>query len=139
MRRSLISKTLIQGVLPGALVVALAFPAEIFSQAAQPDHIVSSQALQQRLQSSSAARQQQIGTLTGFLSSPAADRAMRDAHINPEQVRTAIPTLSDEELASLAARATDAQQKFSAGMMNNDMLLIVILLVAIIIIVAVVH
>lgn len=139
MRLSLLSKALIQGVLPGALVVALAFPPDIFAQAAEQDHIVSPQALQQRLETSSATRQQQVETLTGFLSSPAAERAMQNAHINPVQVKTAIPTLSDQELASLATRASDAQQKFSAGLMSNDMLLIFILLIAIIIIVAVVH
>jgi hypothetical protein len=140
MRLPALSRTLIQGVLPGALVFVLAFPPDIFAQAANPDHIVSSQALEQRLQSSSATRQQEIKTLTGFLSSPAAERAMKDAHVNPVQVRTAIPTLSDEELSSLATRAADGQQKFSAGSWSNDQLIILILIIAlVIVIVAVVH
>lgn len=143
MRLPFSSRTLIQGVLPGALVLVLAFPPDIFAQSppqvTDQDHIVSSQALQQQLETSSSTRQQEIATLSRFLSSSAAERALRDAHINPVQVRTAIPTLSDEELASLSARAADAQQKFSAGLMNNDMLLIIILLVAVIIIVAVVR
>jgi hypothetical protein len=130
---------LIQGVLPGALVVALAFPPDIFAQTAEPDHIVSSQAMQQRLEASSAARQREITTLTGFLSTPAAERAMRDAHISPVQVRTAIPTLSDEELANLATRAADVQQKFAAGSFSNDQLLIVILIIALVIVVVAVH
>ncbi len=143
MRLPFLSRTLIQGVLPGALVLVLAFPPDIFSQAplqaSDQDHIVSPQALQQQLETSSSTRQQEIATLSRFLSSPTAERAMQDAHINPVQVQTAIPTLTDQELATLSTRAADAQQKFSAGMMNNDMLLIVILLVAVIIIVVAVH
>ena len=139
MRLSLLSKTLIRGVLPGALVVALAFPPDIFSQAAGQDHVVSSQALQQRLETSSAARQHEINMLTGFLSSPSAERAMRDARINSAQVRTAIPTLSDQELANLATRAASAQQKFSARSLSNDELLIIILIIAIVIIVVALH
>ncbi len=139
MKLSLLSKTLVQGILPGALVVALAFPPDIFAQKPEPDHVVGSQALQQQLKINSETRQKEINTLKGFLSGPQAERAMRDAHINPDQVRTAIPTLSDEELASLSTRATDAQQKFSAGLIGNELLLIIIVLVAVIIIVAVVH
>ncbi len=135
MRLSQFSKPLIQGVLPAALMVVLAFPAEIFSEAAEPDHVVSSQALQQQLETSSAVRQQQIKTVTGFLSLPGAERAMKDAHIDPVRVKTAVPTLTDQELASLATRATDAQQKFAAGGLTTDELLIVILIVAIVVIV----
>jgi hypothetical protein len=54
-------------------------------------------------------------------------------------VRTAIPTLSDDELANLAARSTDAQQKFSAGFISARMLMLLIVIVAVIIIVAAVH
>ncbi|MGC1462485.1 MAG: hypothetical protein WA802_09810 [Terracidiphilus sp.] len=139
MKPSLLSKALIQGVLPSALMVVLAFPTEIFAQAIEQDHIVSPQEMQQRLDSSYAARQREIGTLTALVSSPAAERAIKAAHINPEQVRTAIPTLSDEELANLSTRAADAQQKFSAGSMTNDELLIVILIVAIVVIVVALH
>ena len=135
MRLSLLSKRLIQGALPGVLVAALAFPPDIFAQTAQTEHLVSPGALQQQLEANSAVRQQRISTVTALLAAPGADRAMRDAHINPDQVRNAIPTLSDEELASLSARAADAQQKFAAGSMTNEGLLIVILIVAIVIIV----
>jgi hypothetical protein len=136
MKLSLLSKRLIQGALPGVLVAALAFPADIFAQAgAAPDHLVSPGALQQQLQANAATRQQQIDSVMKLLSAPGADRAMKDAHINPEQVRAAVPTLSNEELASLSTRAADAQQKFAAGSLTNDGLLIVILIVAIVIIV----
>lgn len=135
---------LTHGILPGVLVSALAFPQDIFSQAArqeatQQEHIVNSQAMQQQLESSAAARQRNIETLNAFLSSPTTQRAMQETHITPTQVKTAIPTLSDEELANLAARAADAQMKFAAGAFGNRELLIiaVAILVLILVIVAV--
>lgn len=138
-RLSVLSMLLSRGVLIPLLLLFLAFPPDLFSQATAEDHIVSSQAMQQQVETKSATRQKEIDTVTGFLASPQAERAMRDAHINPAQVRTAIPALSDQELASLSARAADTQQKFAAGMISNDMLLLVILLIAVIIIVAAVH
>jgi hypothetical protein len=129
----------IRGVLFGTLILVLAWPCDIFSQALAEDHLVSPEALQQQIVNSSATRQQNISAVKGFLSSPTAERAMRDAKIDPVQVRTAIPTLSDEELANLAARSTDAQQRFSAGLISTTMLLLIIVIVAVIIIVAAVR
>ena len=131
---------LTDGILPGVLVCALAFPQGLFSQAVQQDHIVSSQAMQQRLESSTEARQRNIGTLNGFLSSPTAQRAMQETHITPAQVKMAIPTLSDEELSNLAARAADAQMKFAAGSFtDHDLLIIVIVVLVVIVIILAVH
>jgi hypothetical protein len=131
---------LTHGVLPGLLVCALAFPQDIFSQAAQQDHIVSSQALQQQLETSVAVRQRNIETLNSFLSSPTAQRAMQETHITPTQVKTAIPTLSDEELANLATRAADAQMKFAAGnFSDHDLLIIAIVVLVVIVIIIAAH
>jgi hypothetical protein len=131
---------LTHGVLPGLLVCALAFPQDIFCQSPEQDHIVSSQAMQQRLEASAAARQRNIDTLNSFLSSPTAQRAMQETHITPMQVKTAIPTLSDEELANLANRAADAQMKFAAGTFSDrDLLLIIIVVLVVIVIIVAVH
>lgn len=127
-----------RAAITAALVILLSYPADIFAEA-QQDHLVSSDALQQQLLASSANREKDIATVTDFLSTAVADRAMRDAHIDPIQVRTAIPTLSNQELASLASRSADAQQKFSAGFLGLGTLAIIIVLIAVIIIVAAVH
>jgi hypothetical protein len=119
--------------------VVLAYPSGILAQSGSEEHIVSSQSLQQKLESSSAARQQQIATLTEFMSTPTANKAMRDAHIDPVQVQKAIPTLSDRDLASLSARASDTQQKFSAGALGIGLLTLIIVIIAVIIIVAIIH
>jgi len=139
MKKSFLSPILLRGIVPAALITLLAGPAAGFAQATTQDHLVSPQALQQQVQTTSQTREQNIRTVTEFLSTPIADRAMRDAHYDPVQVRTAIPTLSDQDLSNLASRATDAQQKFAAGYIGQGLLTLIIVCVVIIIIVAIVH
>jgi len=123
-----------------AILALLAFtPALRAQQTDQSDHLVSPNQLQQQVQSASAARQQNIDTLTQFLSSPTAVKAMKANHIDPAQVKNAIPALSDSELASLSARAAEAQQQFAAGSMSNQTLLIIILVLVAVILIAVIH
>jgi hypothetical protein len=139
MKPSLLSPLLLRGIIPAALVFLLVNPLAGMAQSATQDHLVSPQALQQQVQSASETRQQNIRTVTDFLSTPTAERAMCDAHYDPVQLRTAIPTLSDQELANLAARSSDAQQKFAAGYIGQGLLTLIIICVVIIIIVAIVH
>jgi len=128
-------KFFFRSTLAVALLSLLAFTPAARAQ----DHLVTSQALQQQVQSASAARRQNIDTLTKFLSTPAAESAMKAHHINPVQVRTAIPTLSSQELASLSARASHAQQQFAAGFLGIGMLTIIIIAIVVVIIVIAVH
>lgn len=139
MNKSILPHIMLRGIIPAALTFLLACPADIFAQPATQEHLVSPQALQQQVQSVSQTREQNIRTVTDFLNTPTADRAMRDAHMDPGQVRTAIPTLSDQELSNLASRSASAQQQFSAGYLSQSMLVLIIVLVAIIIVVAIVH
>lgn len=138
------SQILLRGVLPAVLGVLIACPAGTMAQAtaapaADQDHIVSTQTLQEQVQDTAAVRQKNIETVSQFLSTPAAEKAMRDARVDAQQVRTAIPTLSDKELADVSARATNAQQEFAAGHIGPGLFTIIILAVIVIIIVAVVH
>lgn len=123
-----------------ALLSLFAFASAFLAQPAHAqDHLVSPAQLQQHMDAASAARQKNIDTLTGFLSSPTAVQAMKSHGIDPVQVKNAIPNLSNSELASLSARAAHAQQNFAAGnLSNNDMLLIILILV-IVILIAVIH
>lgn len=145
MNRHLNLKFMLRAVLPVAVLLAFAMPKGAAAQAANPspdpsqDHIVSSQALQQQVQSSSDQRQQNIDTLQQMLKLPEAQKAMHDAKVTPEQVKQAIPTLSDQELSDLAARTRNAQQQFNAGYIGTGLFTIIILLVILIIIVVVVH
>ena len=126
-----------------ALCSALSLPALSSAQATtnttDQDHAVSSQALQQQVENSSAARQKNIEILNDLVATPTAQKAMHDARIDPLQVKDAIPSLSDHDLANLAARATSAQQQFAAGHIGPGLFTVLVLVVILIIVVIVVH
>ncbi len=105
----------------------------------QGTHLVPPTQLDQQVQASTAARQKQVQDLTQFLSTPQAEKAMKDAKIDPVQVKTAIPSLSDAELADLSSRADRAQHDFAAGVLSNQTLLIIILVLVAVILIAVIH
>ena len=133
-----------RALIPAALVLTLAWPAGTFAQAApnqtsDQDHIVSSDALQQQVQNSTADRQKNIDTINRLLATPQAQQVMRDHHFDAQQVRSAVPTLSDRELADLSARASKAQHDFDAGILGVGLLSLIIILIIVIIVVAAVH
>lgn len=108
------------------------------ARAESSSHIVSNQALQQQLQSQATTRQNNIETVTKFFSTPLAHRAMKMEHVDPAQVKNAIPTLSNSELANLSSRASQANQQFAAGALTtSQMLLLIIVLLVVVILVAV--
>lgn len=133
-----------RAVIPAALIVVLAWPSSSFAQAAgtQPnrqDHVVSPQGMQQQLQNTSAERQKNIDSINNLLSTTQAEKVMRDRHIDAQQVRNAIPTLSDKELADLGARSSHAQQDFAAGHIGPSLFTLIIVVIIVIIVVAIVH
>jgi Skp family chaperone for outer membrane proteins len=105
----------------------------------QDSHLVTSTQLDRQIQASSAARQKQIQNLSQFLSTPIAEKAMKDSKIDTVQIKTAIPSLSDAELADLSARADKAQHDFAAGFLGTTALLLIILVILVIILVSVYH
>lgn len=139
MTLSSLKLTFLRGMVPAALLLALALPARIGAQAADQDHLVTTQALQQQVESSSAVRQKNIDTLESIVATPQAQQAMRNAKIDPAQVKNAIPSLSDEELARLSARASHAQQDFAAGHIGPGLFTVIVLAVILIIVIIVVH
>jgi CHASE3 domain sensor protein len=99
-------------------------------------HVVTPAELQKEAVAATRARQHNVEAVTQFLSSPPAKQALRSAHLNATQVKTAVSSLSDEELAQLASRAEKAQADFAAGIISNhDLILIVLGLVALILII----
>ena len=120
------------------LAAAFAVPQNLVAQA--PEHLVTSSDLQKAAESASHARQQNLETLRGFLSSPQARKAIESAHMNPQQVQNAIAGLSDRELAQLAARADKAQSDFAAGNISDrDLLIILVAIAALILIIVAVR
>jgi hypothetical protein len=101
------------------------------------DHVVPPSDLQKDVSAVSATRQKNLAQVDDFLSSSAAQQAMKSAHINPEQVKNAIPQMSDDELAQLSARSEKAQKDFAAGRISDRDLLIILVGVAVLILVIV--
>ena len=139
MKISTLASTTVRGILPAALMVLLSCPPDVLGQTAHQDHLVSPNRLQQQLADSAAARRKNIETITNFLSTPAAEQAMQDSHFDSVQVRRAIPSLSDQELTTLAVRSADAQQKFAAGRLTRPELAIVVIALVVLIVVIIVH
>ncbi|MFZ0518696.1 MAG: PA2779 family protein [Acidobacteriaceae bacterium] len=116
--------------------IAVAAPQSMVAQ----NHVVSPGDIQNDVSNASAARQQNQKQVEDFLSSQEAQRAMKSAKIDPQQVTSAISQLNDAELASLAARSAKAQRDFAAGDMDNhDLLLILVGIAALILIIVAVR
>jgi hypothetical protein len=101
------------------------------------DHVVPPSDLQKDVSAVSATRQKNLAQVEDFLSSDAAQRAMKSAHIDPQQVKNAIPQMNDDELAQLSARSEKAQKDFAAGRISDRDLLIILVGVAVLILVIV--
>jgi cellulase/cellobiase CelA1 len=120
------------------LATIFAVPQNLLAQAAE--HVVSPSELQKAAVDASRVRQQNLDTLRDFFSSEKAQRALKAAHTDPEQVKNAVASLSDAELAQLASRARKAQADFAAGNLSDrDLIIILILIAALILIIVAVH
>ena len=119
------------------LAAVICFPSLLSAQT----HVVNPAELQKEVLAATGARQQNVETITSFLSStPKAEKMLGAAGIDAQQVKTAVSSLNDQELARLAARAATAQADFAAGRMSDrDLLLILIGLAALILIIVAVH
>ncbi len=103
-------------------------------------HVVSPTDLRREAVAASSARQQNLETINGFLSSPKAERVLVIAGVDPSQLKTAVSSLSDQELARLAARADRAQTEFAAGRISDrDLLIILVGFVALVLIIVAVR
>ncbi len=118
------------------LAAVFAIPVQVFAQ----DHVVSSADLQKQAASSATTRQQNVEALQKSFSNPKVESAMKAAGMDATQVKTAVSSLSDAELAKLSARASNAQQDFAGGRISDrDLLLILVAIAALILIIVAVH
>jgi hypothetical protein len=125
------SRQSVRAVIASLLVVFFLIPTDLVAQ----KHVVSPADLQKEVVAASQSRQQNLKTVQEFLSTPLAEKAMRQAKIDPQQVQSAVPTLNDDELAQLAARANKAQTDFAAGDIGQRELLWIILAVAVLVLI----
>lgn len=120
-----------------ALTMALIFPVALL---ADSSHVVTQSDMQKQTVTASQARQQNIQKIEKFLSTDAAQQAMQSAHVNAEQVKSAVPNLNDQELNHLAQRADHAQSQFAAGQLSTrDIAIVVLGIVIVILIIVVAH
>lgn len=122
-----------------SLVCALGFLLQSSSLLAAQNHIVSPKELHQAAVSASRTRQQNVVKVEKFFSMPQARAALKSAHLDPIQIKKAVPSLSDQELARLAARADKAQRNFAAGALTNQQItyILIALGAAVIVLIAV--
>lgn len=118
-----------------ALISVLSLPQGGFAQ--NPDHIVTPGEMLSRAAEAGQQRQENLDTLNQFFASDKAHEALKSAGIDPQQVKSAMPSLSDQELAQLARRADNAQRDFAAGNMTDHDLLLILVIVAVLILVIV--
>ena len=117
----------------GGLTALFAVPQNLAAQT----HVVSPAELQKAAVAATQARQHDLETIQDLFSSPAAKKALREAHMDPQQVKQAVSSLNDQELAQLAARASKAQADFAAGKLSDRDLLIILVAVAALILIIV--
>jgi len=115
------------------LSAVMVFPQGAIAQ----DHVVSSADVKKDLQASSAQRQEQLAKVESLLGSNSAQKAMADAHINYQQVQTAVRSLSNEDLARVAAKADQTQKDFAAGDLSDRDLILIILAIAVLVLIIV--
>jgi hypothetical protein len=121
-----IRKSLASLAVAGALFVSQGASAQ--------DHVVTRDEAAARLTAAETARQRDLSTVDRFLASPEAARAAGSVKADAGRLRAGLASLSDGELAQLAAQA--ASLDVAAGL-DQDIrtLLIIFLIVAIVILV----
>ncbi|HEX5411737.1 MAG TPA: hypothetical protein VFZ27_07725 [Terriglobia bacterium] len=125
-------------ILTASLVCALTFVLQTPLLAAAKNHVVSSVDLQQATASAARSRQQNIDNVQKFFSSEQAEKALKSAHLDPVQIKKAVPALSDQELARLASHTDKARKDFAAGALTNQQItyILIALATAVIVIIA---
>jgi|SRR5579859_14381 len=120
----------------GVLLAVLALPCGLLAGS----HVVNPADLQKEMVAASQARQHNLETVSRFLSTPMAEKAMKSANVDSRQVKTAVSTLNDQELAQIAARAGKAQADFAAGSLSDrDLILIILAIAALVLIIVAVR
>ncbi len=111
------------------LTVIYAAPSPLMAQS----HVVSPAEVQKQVLAASQTRQHNEDAVRQFVSSPQAEKAIKAAGMDPGRVSAAVPTLSDQELSQIAARAEKAQADFAAGTLGDRDLLLILVAIAVLI------
>jgi hypothetical protein len=126
-------KSSIQQPLAAAMVFVVT---TVFS--AQPvgaqEHVLPLKDLQGQLRTSANERTKNLEDIQRVLSYPAAVAALNKSNVNPEQMRAAVATLDDAELARLSDRARASEKDVEGGILVGILALIGLIVVILIVI-----
>jgi hypothetical protein len=126
----------VRALAAGMLALVFMIPQDALAQ----NHVVSPSELQSAAVASTEARQHNLDTLQQFVSTPMAERALKSAHMDAQQVKNAVAQLDDQELAQLASRANKAQSDLAAGSLSDrDLIIILVCIAALILIIVAVR
>jgi len=126
----------VRALAAGMLALVFMIPQDALAQ----NHVVSPSELQIAAVASTEARQHNLDTLQQFVSTPMAEKALKSAHMDAQQVKNAVAQLDDQELAQLASRANKAQSDLAAGSLSDrDLIIILVCIAALILIIVAVR
>lgn len=111
------------------LFMMLAFSFVLPAFSAQ-DHVVSRKDLHHAIVESASSRANNLAQVEGFFRSAPVEKGLKGSGINLQQVRQAIPSLSDQEVAHLARRTRKLQNDFAAGALTNQQLTYIVIAIA---------
>jgi hypothetical protein len=98
------------------------------------DHVVPLSELRENARSAGESRAKNIADIERVLSYPAAAQALEKSNVNQVQVKQAVATLSDQELARLADRARASEKDVQGGLIVGILALIGLIVVIIIVV-----
>lgn len=98
------------------------------------DHVVPLTELHDKARSASEDRAKNIRDIERVLAYPAAAQALEKSNVNGDQMRRAVATLSDDELARLADRARASEKDVQGGFIVGILALIGLIVVIIIVV-----
>ena len=94
------------------------------------DHVVPTSDLHQEMLKATESRQSNLSKIQRFFSSESAQKALKNSKIDVHKIATAIPLLSDEELARLAVQTDKVQKDIAAGALTNQQITYIIIALA---------
>ncbi len=121
-------------ILSITLSVLLSAVAITPSPAWADDHVVPLTELHDKARSASEDRAKNIADIERILSYSAAAQALQKSNVNQEQMRRAVATLSDDELARLADRARASEKDVQGGLIVGILALIGLIVVIIVVV-----
>lgn len=113
-----------------ALALLLVMLAPFMGAFAADSHLVPLSELHHDAAQVTQTRQANLVKAEQFFKSEPVQKALHAAKLDGNQVLTAVPMLSDDELAQLASRADAAQTDFAAGALDNEHLTYVVIALA---------